>query len=220
MSLVSLRNLGYAGPAGDPVVKALAELQGLTITGPVTGATGGSAIAVVGIEPEDTILNITNLTDLTAVNLAHVTIADRRAVGTLTIGAAVTDGDTVVVNGKTYTFTDVEEPITYNAAPGIVPFQTDPSGANDTTATAARLARAIMSNDSQLTVVAALAVVTIYYRTPGTGGNSKTLSVAGSNAHVTKSATTLLGGTATSSISCSDSTATKQLLIFWLNKTP
>lgn len=197
--------------------KILTELQGLNVSGPIAGATGGTQIAVPGMETEDTILNITDITTPAAVDLTHVTITERRAKGTLTVGT-VADGDTIIVNGITYTFKDLVESIAFNALPRTIPFQSDPSGANDTTKTAARLAQVIMSADPTLTAVSALAVVTVFNRTAGTAGNSKTLSVAGSNSHVTRSGANLAGGTATQGFACSDSTSGKNLMVYWYNK--
>jgi hypothetical protein len=65
---------------------------------------------------------------------------------------------------------------------------------------------------------AASDVVTIIYRTAGTGGNSIALAVTGSNSHAARSGATLAGGTATSAIKIGSDTSSKKLLVVWYNK--
>lgn len=206
MSLNSNKDLGVTEPAR----KVLAELQGFTQS-LVAGATANTAMALAGIEAEDTIVAVIDLTTPAQLSAADFTVADRRASGTLTIGA-VANGTPVVVNGKTYTFTSTAESIAASAAPGTCPI------AATAALTAARLAKVIMSSDSSLVATSASNVVTIKSRTAGTAGNAVTLSVAGSGGTVTASGATLAGGTATASISGANSTAAKNLLVTWFNK--
>lgn len=207
MSLVSTRDLH------QNMEKVVAELRGLTFN-LVTGAAADTAIAIPGFENEDTVVKVLNLTDLTEQDITHVSSGDRRAKGTLTIGVVVND-ETVAVRGKTYTFKDMKEGIATNVGPGIIPFESDPSGAVDEDAIAARLAKVIMSSDSLLVASAAGPVVTVRARTEGTGGNAYTLTVG---AHVTRSGANFTGGSATNGILISDSTAAKKLLVIWYNK--
>lgn len=219
MSLRSNSNLGVSNEAQQ----VFAELQGLTISGPLAGAAAGTAIACTGIEIEDTIKKVL-LEDATsgviADDTANVTIVDRRAKGTLTVGSGVVDADTVVVAGKTYTFTEVEETICYNAPPQVVPISVGPSGV-DVDVVADRLAKVIMSSDSRLQAVASQdgsGLVTIYFRTAGTGGNAMTLDVTGANSHITRSGATFSGGTATNAVKSTTNTTGKNLMVFWFNK--
>lgn len=222
MSLVNISGVGYGGSGiPDRVPKALAELQGLTISGPLTGDTAETDIEVAAIESEDTVLKallldganpVVDLTD-------DISIVDRRASGTLTIDPAIADADEVEVNGKTYVFTDVTVTPCVNLAPGVVPITVNPSGVADEEEAADNLAAAIMSNDSTLTCSVVGAVVTIKNRVAGVVGNSKTLDVTGSNAHVARSGATLAGGTASHSIqTLSTNTTGKQIILFWYNK--
>lgn len=221
MSLEVLTNLGFGGSGGqDKVPKVLAELQGETFT-LVDGAGAATAIPITGIEPEDTVAAVLNLTDLAQIAIGTVSIVDRKATGTLTLATTVASGDVVGVNGKSYTFTELPYNIATNYAPGVVPITVNPSGI-DVTIVAARLAQVIMSSDNSLTATSAAGVVTITDRTAGVAGNSKTLTVTGSNGHVTRSAATLAGGAAAASqaIKIVGSTTGKKLWVVWYNKTP
>ncbi|PWT91203.1 MAG: hypothetical protein C5B54_05720 [Acidobacteria bacterium] len=215
MSLESIRGLGSGGTGiPDELAKAIAELQGLQVT-LVSGANADTQIPITNMEVDDTVISVVNLTDGAQVDPGTVTIGDRRAKGTLTVGT-VEDGDTCGVNGKTYTFTEIAETIAYNAPPGIVPFTV--ASPFDSDPIAARLAKVIMSSDSTVFCTVADNVVTIWNRAAGTVGNSKTLSITGANGHVTRSGATLAGGSATNGISISSSTASKKLLVFWFDK--
>ena len=220
MSLQSLTNIGFGGSGGaDNVPKVLAELQGLTFSY-ITGAAANTSMPVAGMEPEDTLKSVYNLTDLTEADITHCTINDRRATGTITILTTLVNLDTVTVNGKVYTFREQVESIASNLAPNVVPITVLPSGVVVATV-AARLAQIIMSNDSTLVCTAALGVVTIKDRVAGTAGNSKTLVT--SSGHATVSAATLAGGAAVGAANgfkCSDSLAAKKLQVIWYNKTP
>jgi len=122
MSLQSLSRVGFGGSgANDALPKAIAELQGLTIS-LLTGAGAAEAIALAGIEAEDTILKALMFaagvpSDITS----QASIASRFASGTVTCLTTLVDGDTVTVNGKVYTFTEMVESITTNIAPQVVP---------------------------------------------------------------------------------------------------
>lgn len=211
--LETVSNLGVE----NGLRKVLAELQGFKVN-LAAGANANTAISVAGIEIEDTIAGVINLTDGSEVDLTHCSIVDRRATGTLTIDPALADGDAVDVNGKTYTFTELTETIATNVGPQVCPIEVGASGV-DVDVVAARLAKVIMSADSSLTCTTSdNGVVNIFAREAGTGGNAITLDVTDANAHVTRSGATLAGGTASTGIKCSDSTATKKLLVFWFNK--
>jgi Mu-like prophage tail sheath protein gpL len=211
MALTSDRHLGEALP------KIVEELQGLTIS-LVTGAGANAEVAVESMEAEDTIAKIINMTDLTEMDLANVSIGDRRASGTLTVLDTLESGDVIVVNGKTYTFTEMYESITTNVGPNIIPFAANPSGPDDVATIAARLAKVLMSSDSALYATVVDNVVTVIWRVVGTVGNAKTLVVSGANGHVTRSGATLTGGAATNGFQSTDSTSGKKLLVFWYNK--
>lgn len=211
MQSISLLGWGGKGVNTD-LPKAIAELQGLTISGPLTGAASGTAIALTGIDLGDTVVKAlmqdgttAQITDVTS----NLSVVDRRAQGTLTLSGVVA-GDKVAVNGKTYTF--VAAP---NFATNLTPRQVA-VGATDT-ATAANLVKSIMSADSTLFASSNAAVVTVYARALGTSGNAITLDVSLSNAHITKSGATLAGGTATQGVVLNTNTTSNKLFVIWFN---
>jgi hypothetical protein len=204
--------LGFGG-AGIPtsLPRAIAELQGQTFS-LLAGAGANTAIAVPGIEAYDTVQKALlfsggAFSDITA----NVTVIDRRATGTLTIGTGVTIGDVVTVNGKSYSIAAAAS-ITTNFAAGSVGIGID----NNSTATA--LAQAIMSGDSSLTCSVTNNVITVQNRVSGTVGNTVTLDVSQSNGHVTRSGATLAGGTATQGIKVSSDTTSGQIILIWWSK--
>lgn len=209
-----LNSLSNIGNDTASIAKALAELQGFTISGPITGAAAATAMAVTGIETEDTIkaVIVQDTTSKTLTNdTANVSIVDRRSTGTITLSGLVA-GDVIGVNGKNYTA--VADP-GYNGA--IIGGQFKVKGTD--ALTAAELAKAIMQNDSTLEAkVLSGAIVTIWYRTAGTGGNAIALAVTGSNSHATRSAATLAGGTATSGITSTTNLTGKEAWVLWFNK--
>jgi len=211
MALFTTSGIGEGG-AGvqDRLPKILTELQNLTISGPLTGAGVSTAIEVTGIGSEDTIIKAVNLTDITEIALNTITITDRRATGTITL-SSIAAGDVVGVNGKNYTAVAVP-----GALGALAPY-TFSVGTSNATA-AASLAAAIMSADTLLVASSNGAVVTIFYRDKGTAGNSIALAVTGSNGHATRSAATLAGGTATSSIKTTVDTTSKKVMLYWYNK--
>jgi hypothetical protein len=227
MSMVSLSNLGFGGSGGNTSLpKAIAELQGLTIS-LLTGAGAAAPISLPDIEGEDTILAAiafggagspdgVGMEDITA----DASIGARQASGTLTVSPLIADGDVIVVNGKTYTFTEMAETTSTNVRPNVIPFEQDASGNADDEVVAARLAQVIMSSDAALTCTVAGAVVTVKWRVSGTVGNSKTLVVSASNGHVTRSGATFTGGAAAGTVSFSGSTIGLAILLFWYNKAP
>lgn len=84
----------------------LAELQGVNVT-LVDGAAAGTAMAIPGIRQEDTILAAIAYADTWAAptdDKANITIQPTTASATLTFNGAQTEGETLVVNGNTYTF--------------------------------------------------------------------------------------------------------------------
>jgi len=226
MTLQSLKSsLGYGGAGlNDRLPKILAELQGLTISGPLAGAGASTAIAVPlttdsggtgGIEYTDTILKsfIQNgTTALITDDTANVTIVDRRAKGTLTLTGVVA-GDIVTVDGKNYTAVNFT-PTPTNGQVGAYNFAV---GATDAI-TAQNLAVAIMSADATITCTVATTVVTVICQTLGTVGNAITLDVSLSNGHVAKSGTTLTGGTATNAIKTTTNTTGNFVILVWFDK--
>lgn len=227
MSMVNVSNLGLGGSGiPDALPKAIAELQGMELD-LVTGAAGGSTVVVEGMDPEDHIKSIINLTDLAAVDMSTITIVSRNALATITCLTTAADGDYVTVRGKRYTFKDVVVSPSYNAPPGVVPTDITPSG-SDPEEMADRLAKAIMSNDSLLTASVEedssspplLAKVVVTARTPGTGGNAYGLTETGTA--VTVSGANFTGGVAAGSagFSSSGSLSGKKLLVLWFDKRP
>jgi hypothetical protein len=213
MALQSIRELGFGG-SGIPtsLPRAIAELQGLTISGPLTGVASGTAIAIAeGIEEWDTVIKALMFaggvpSDITG----NVTVVDRRAKLTLTLGA-VAVGDQVTIAGKTYTLGTLS--YTQTLDPGLVPVSQ--IGVNDTAAT---LAKIIMSSDSRLYAAASANVVTVYWRVLGAVGNTVTASVANSNGHVTASGTTFAGGSDTPSIILNVNSTGNTVVLFWYKK--
>jgi len=217
-NLKSLRNVGFGGAGGDAdVPKVLAELQGLTVSGPIAGAGANASLVVAGIDSEDTIIKCLDLTTPADVAVGTITILDRRAQGTVTLLGTLVDADTVTVNGKVYTFKNIVVNFTTNLANRVIPIT---QGSVNVTDAATRLANSIMSNDSTLTCTTAAGVVTVIARTPGTAGNS--IALVTSSAHATVSGATLAGGLAAASggIKTSVVTTGKNLLLFWYDKTP
>lgn len=208
--MITNKSLGFGGIGlNNTLPKMIAELQGLTVSGPFNGVAQNTEIAIPGIDLGDAILcvmqhNAGTLTNVTS----SASVIDRRASGTLTL-AGVVAGDKVSVDGKVYTFV---------AAPGfaqnLAPYQVA-LGSNDT-GSAANLVKALMSGDSSIFASSVGAVVTVYWRVLGTVGNAITLSVAQSNGHVTASGATLAGGNDTQGISISVVT-TGQVVVTWYN---
>ncbi len=109
MSLEKVGPLGYGGERlNTRLPKILQELQGFTISGPLTGAAANTPIVVAdGIDIQDTIVKALMFasgvpSDITST----VSIVDLRASGTLTL-ASVVAGATATINGKVYTCTNL-----------------------------------------------------------------------------------------------------------------
>jgi flagellin len=204
--------LGFGGTGmPEALPRAIAELQGFTVSGPLAGVGANTVIAIPGIDPWDTVIKALLFTagvpsDITA----NVSIVDRRASATLTL-TGVSVGDSVSVNGKTYTFTSAPA-ITVNLAPNQIGL-----GVSDA-ASAQALAIAIMSGDATLTAVANNNVVTVYNSTPGSAGNGAAISAAGSNGHIVASGATLANGSDTTGIKISTATTGNTVILFWFNK--
>jgi len=227
MGMVNVRNLGFGGSGiPDTLPQAIAELQGMRQS-VVNGAAAGTVIVVPGMDPEDSVGAVVDLTTPATIDPATVTVAERNASATITALTTAADGDKVIVNGKTYTIKDVVVNTSYNAPPFVVPVDITPSG-NDAEILADRLAKAIMSGDSTLTTSVgpnaasppARVVVTVKVRQPGTAGNSYTLSEVGSA--VTVSGANFTGGVAAASAGFSSSvnTSGKKLLVTWYDRHP
>ena len=227
MTMVNVKNLGFGGSGvPDAMPKAIAELQGMKLT-IVNGAAAGTVMPVPGMDHNDHIGAVIDLTGQVDVPLNTLSTASRNAKGTITCLPTAADGDTVAVNGKVYKFKDVVVHTSYNPPPGTIPIDITPSG-SDPEEMAERLAKAIMSGDSTVTASVKanaaspplMSLVEVQVRQPGTAGNAYTLSETG-NA-VTISGATFTGGTATGASGFTSTTnlAAKKLLVLWYDKNP
>lgn len=219
MGMVNVTNLGFGGSGiPDSLPKAIAELQGMKMS-IVAGAAANTLIVVPGMDPEDTIGSIVDLTTPASVDPATCTVQGRNASATITALVTAADGEFVTVNGRKYTVRDVVVNPSYNAPPGVVAVDVTPSG-TDAVALAKALATAIMSGDSSLTCTVVGAVVTVLVRQPGTAGNSYTLSETGNS--FTVSGANFAGGSAAASAGFKStvSTAGKNLLVVWYDRHP
>jgi hypothetical protein len=212
--MITVGSLGYGGQQlNHDLPNILKELQGLTISGPLTGAAASTAIAVTdGIEYWDTIVKVLmnaagTFTDITSTTSA----VDRRASGTITLASQPSAGDTITFNGKVYTFASVTVTTSTNLAPRVVPL------GSTTTVTAANLVTALKSQDDTATYSSSTNVVTIKYATLGTAGNSIALATSNATA-ITLSGSTLTGGTATNAIVSTTATTGDQVFVVWYNK--
>jgi hypothetical protein len=112
-----------------------------------------------------------------------------KATGTITISTNPANGETIVVNGVTFTFRTAA-PYPYDVLIGAT--------ATDTaTNLAAKLNAYPDTRISVATYTPAAAVVTVQYKTAGTEGNAYTLVTGTAAAKVTMSGATLTGGTVT-----------------------
>lgn len=228
MGMVNVSNLGFGGSGiPDSLPKAIAELQGMKL-GFVDGAAAGTVMPVPGMDPEDHIGSVLNMTDMTTVDPTTISVKSGNAQASITCKATgVDDGDKVVVNGKTYTFKDVVVHTSYNPPPGTVPIDIN-AGATDPEVMADRLAKAIMSGDAKLTTSVELDAgappkktkVVVKVRQPGTAGNAYTLTETGGA--VTLSGATFTGGADASSqgFTSTANLAGKKLLVLWYDKRP
>lgn len=137
MSLEVVKSLGYGGQhLNDVLPRALLELQGLTISGPLTGTTANTNIPVVeGIDLQDTPLKALQFSagvpsDITST----ISITDVRPKGTMTVVTGLADGDTCQINGKTYTAKSVTPSFTSRGL-GIQQFSTGKQADGATTLT-------------------------------------------------------------------------------------
>jgi hypothetical protein len=211
MTLTNVGKLGYGGQnIHTTLPNTLLELQGHTISGPFAGVAANTPIPVPqGIDSQDTIQKVLTLNGGVLADVtANTTIVDLQATATVTL-AGVVAGDKVVIAGTTFTFRAAN---VNNIPPGVVPL-----GATDA-ASATNLAAAISNQIQTLEATATGAVVTILTDTEGTAGNAATLSVAGSNGHMTDSGGTFTGGSVANAININVSTAGGQVLLFWYKK--
>lgn len=210
----TLNQMGNGGAhLNTRLPKVLAELQGLTFD-VLTGAAANSQINVAsGIEIQDTIAKAIQFTaGVPSDCTANVTVVDRRAQGTLTVGAAIAEGDKVTVNGKVYTF----KAGTPTTSTTMLPLTVYIGASNNVAAQ--NLANCIMSCDSAITCTVTNNVVTVIWRVAGVAGNAITMSDAQANAHVTKSGANLAGGTATQGIKCTLNTTGNTIMLVWFKK--
>jgi hypothetical protein len=99
-------SLGYGGERlNTRLPKILAELQGLTVSGPLTGAGANTTISVPeGIDIQDTILKCLEFTSGVPSDITStISIVSDQAQGTITLTTGLVAGDVVKVNGKSYT---------------------------------------------------------------------------------------------------------------------
>jgi hypothetical protein len=179
-----IKNLGYGGNGLTDLQYALAQLQGLTLSGPITGATAGTKMIVPeGIDIQDYIVKGLLQASGGQFSAVPLIVADDRAVGTITLaGFAATN--TVTVDGVVYTGTNTQ------ATPsGALPLGQFSIGVNDT-ATAANLAK-VLGNDGNVVASSIGAVITVNAAKEGTAGNAITLAIS---ANGTVSGATLTGG--------------------------
>lgn len=214
MQAIDVKNLsaGGAGFHGDgpdlgKALAALVELQGLTFS-LLAGAAANTTIALAAIRQEDTIVAALNNNAGTITDIkANVSINDCRANGTITL-SGVTAGQTVNVNGVTYT-------AVAGAAANYNQFSID---GNDT-ADAAALAAAINAREANygnsVTASSNAGVVTVTATAEGTGPNAYVLTKSGAGITVS-GAGTLTGGTVTGGIK--STSITNQVLLLWFNK--
>lgn len=208
----------------DGTLKAvLQELQGLRVD-IVAGAAAGTKMNVAALRLEDTLLCAAVTTDAAAAavvnDVANLTIQATKAFGTITISGNPVDGETFVVNGKTYTF----KAVPLNAyQPKIT--------AGDNTAMAAAVARAINAYESRaldgigatgyatpaVVATSALGVVTVTAVADGAAGNAITLTEGATNVAVT-GAGTLTSGTDTGGIKSTTNLTGKTVTLTWFNK--
>jgi hypothetical protein len=208
--LTNIEKLGYGGAYLNTILpKAILELQGLHIT-LLGGANANTPIPVVqGIDSQDTILTALTLNGGVLADVTvDTTIVDLQAKATLTL-AGVIAGDVVVIAGTTFTF---RAPNFNNVPPGVVPL-----GATDTIS-ATNLASAISNQNQALEATSVGPVVTVLADTEGVAGNAATLSVAGSNGHITDSGAAFTGGSVANAINISVATNGGQVLLFWFKK--
>ena len=107
-------------------------------------------MVVPGMDPEDHIGAAVDLTTPASIDPTTLSVQGRNAEAIITCLTTAVDGDTVTVNGKVYTIKDVVVHTSYNAPPGVIPIDINPSG-TDVELIADRLAKAIMSGDSTVT---------------------------------------------------------------------
>lgn len=213
MALERVVSLGYGGGfLNDKLPKVIAELQGLTISGPHAGAAADAALELIEApERTDTLLKVLMFdTGVPSDITARTTIIDGRATGTLTLTDVVAT-NTAVVNGKTYTAVTFAANPT-NAQVGPYNFAV---GADDT-ATAENLAAAINSADStHVSAAADTGVVTVTYASAGPDGNA--IPLVGST-NIVASGANLAGGTSAKGVTVSVDTTGNTVLVFWYKK--
>jgi hypothetical protein len=187
---------GFHGTGEGSAQAMLRELQSLRVS-VVAGGGANSKRDFADIRNSDTIVSALNnnsgaITDITST----MSIDDLRARGTVTL-TTVNAGDTVTVNGVTYT-ADTDFGI----------------GAN-VTETAWSLARAIHYHESvnarKVNAWNVAGVVHVYARDEGVAGNAITLARVG--AGIAVSAATLASGSDTGGIRSTG--ATNSIILFW-----
>jgi hypothetical protein len=145
----------------------------LTISGSATQASG-----------------VLSVTTPTGYSTGTLTIAEAlQATGTLTVVGTPTNGETLVVNGITFTFIPLAS---YDDNPLHIPFTTNAT--NNAAAIAGTLEASLNASITVATYGSNANTVIITYDTTGTAGNSFTLANS-SGSHVLRTAATLSGGT-------------------------
>jgi hypothetical protein len=207
----------------DGTLKAiLTELQGLRVS-VLQGAAAGSKMDLAAIRVEDTILSAIVSDNAApgalADDAANLTIQATKAFGTITISGNPVDGETLNVNGTTYTFKTTPTLGTHVKIAGTV------------TAMATALKTAINAHESrnietfgatgkntpQVVATSNAGVVTVTAVADGVAGNAIVLTEAATNVAVT-GAGTLTSGTDTGGIKSTTNLTGKSVVLYWYNK--
>lgn len=167
--------------AADPFTRPLVSTDKSTTT--LTIGAGGKVNLVTGYDSFQFLLEYLDKGQIYL--LPAVTVAGSPATGTLSFQKPIESGDTITVNGVTFTYEPIRESI------GTTIAFTD-----DQVANAAETASVLNASTNGLLTVASYSsnfnVVTITYDTNGTTGNAFTL--VGATSHIVASDTTLTGG--------------------------
>jgi len=199
---------GFHGDGPNSAEALIKELQGLNVE-LLAGAAADTKIDVAAIRSEDTVLKALNnnagtITDITST----ISINALAASGTLQCGT-VTAGETVQVNGATYTF---------QVAAATTHLQVQIGASATISATNLKNAINLYENrigagPAPIVATSTTDTVTVTATTEGTAGNA--IATVG-DTNITAGAATLAGGTATGGIQSTG--ITNQVILFWYNK--
>lgn len=205
----------------EHVTDAVHELQNL-ILDVAAGAAINTKISdgrLDEIRDKDTIKSVLHGTAGVFVDLtSEASISETRASGTFTFGGNVTDGESVTVNGQTFTFiaglTSVRQLVHSGGAN--VPVGVD---ANTSAASLNEAFNLVFGRDHPFSVTSSVStnVVTVTAKQEGAVGNS--IPITEATANVTVSGATLAGGTDTGGIELDTTTTTgDELHVEWYQK--